>query len=96
MSFPGNGIFILRGEISTITAAINRSKWVSIAATNEDEGSILRQIQVKYPKPKYFPDYLPKCYDFLGFTCTFVNDRRPEVGFAKNLLTSVLGHYQIG
>lgn len=46
MSFPGNGIFILRGEILTITTAINRSKWSSIAASNEEEGNILKSIQV--------------------------------------------------
>lgn len=46
MCFPGNGIFILRGEILTITAAINRSKWFSIASSNEEEGNILKSVQV--------------------------------------------------
>lgn len=42
MSLPGNGIFILRGEVSILLTAINRSKWATNASQNEEESAILK------------------------------------------------------
>lgn len=42
MSLPGNGIFILRGEVSILLTAINRSKWATNASLNEEESLILK------------------------------------------------------
>lgn len=44
MSLPGNGIFIVRSEVSTLLTAVNRSKWISIASQNESEGAVLRSL----------------------------------------------------
>ncbi|XP_063705647.1 LOW QUALITY PROTEIN: Golgi-specific brefeldin A-resistance guanine nucleotide exchange factor 1-like [Culicoides brevitarsis] len=45
MSLPGNGIFILRGEVSTLLTAINRSKWATNSSSlNEEESSILKSL----------------------------------------------------
>lgn len=41
---PGNGIFIVRGEVATLLTAVNRSKWQSIAGQNEGEAVVLRSL----------------------------------------------------
>lgn len=44
MVVPGNGIFIIRGELAILLAAANRTKWVSIAGQNETEAATLRSL----------------------------------------------------
>lgn len=44
MSLPGNGVFIVRGEVSILLTAVNRSKWVSLASQNEVEAVVLRSL----------------------------------------------------